>query len=252
MARASYRNFPQYGNSLLNNPSEAHLHLPSEAEGRQNRPLSMRGILITFEGGDGCGKSTQISRLTQRLEAAGLSVLTTREPGGTPAGEAIRHLLQTAREGEALTPEAELLLFAASRAQLVREVLEPALAAGRVVIADRFADSTTVYQGCARRLPADAIAWANRFALGALQPDLTLLLDLEPEAARERLATRSGPADRMEAQPPEFHHAVREGYLALAAAEPGRFRVLDAALPPEALHEVIWNLISEKLHGLHS
>lgn len=211
----------------------------------------MRGILISFEGSDGCGKSTQIARLAERLRAAGLSVLTTREPGGTPAGESIRHLLQTAKEGAALTPETELLLFAASRAQLVREVIHPALEAGTWVLVDRFLDSTTVYQGVARRLKAGDVQAINEFAVGSLRPDLTFLFDLDTEVALQRLGARGGAgADRIENQPKAFFDAVRSGYLTLAAQEPGRFRVVDASPSIEAVTETLWKLLEEQFHGL--
>jgi dTMP kinase len=145
--------------------------------------MSHTGFFITFEGSEGCGKSTQIRLLADHLRASGIDPLLLREPGGTPAGEAIRHLLQHAPEGEALTAEAELLLFAASRAQLVREVVQPALAAGRIVISDRFMDSTTVYQGVARRIDPAHTAQINGFAVGSTLPDLTFVLDVDMAAA---------------------------------------------------------------------
>lgn len=193
----------------------------------------MRGRFITFEGSEGCGKSTQIERLAAVLRADGLEVVLVREPGGTAAGEAIRHLLQHAPEGEQLTPEAELLLFAASRAQLVREVIQPALDRGCVVISDRFLDSTTVYQGVARRNPPDVTAAINRFAVGHTLPHLTFLLDLDRPTALARMGNRS--RDRIERAPEEFFEAVRSGYLELARCEAGRIRVIDAARPPEAV-----------------
>src|SRR5579862_3248972 len=160
-----------------------------------------KGLFITFEGSEGCGKSTQIQRLFQRLESMGLSVILTREPGGTPIGEEIRHLLQFSDVGHAMKPEAELLLFTASRAQLVREVIQPALETGKTVIADRFLDSTTVYQGVARRIPPETVAAVNRFAVGDCMPDMTFVLDLDPDEAKKRLMRRPRPAgapDRME------------------------------------------------------
>lgn len=211
----------------------------------------MRGIFISFEGGDGGGKTTQIERLAQRLGEAGLRVRTTREPGGTPAGEQIRNLLQSAREGAHLHPEAELLLFAASRAQLVREVIEPALAAGECVLADRFLDSTTVYQGVARRLRREDVAAINDFAVGKTRPDITFVFDLCPSLARERLTARSGEErDRIESQPLAFFEAVRAGYLELARQEPERVHVVDASQPVEAVHQAIWAIIEEKFHGI--
>ncbi len=209
----------------------------------------MRGVFITFEGSEGCGKTTQIHRLSSRLEGAGQSVLLTREPGGTPLGESIRHLLKFADEGRDMTPEAELLLFTASRAQLVRRVIEPALAAGSWVIADRFMDSTTVYQGVARRLDFEAVRFINDFAAGERRPDLTFLLDLDPGEARLRLLRRPRPLgapDRMEQMPPDFYEAVRQGYLTLARDEPERFRVIQAAHGIESVEEEVW----EQVNGL--
>ena len=213
----------------------------------------MRGIFITFEGSEGCGKSTQIQLLTERLKASGLRVLTTREPGGTPLGEQIRHLLQFAKEGRTMFPETELLLFAASRAQLVREAIEPALTNEVAVIADRFFDSTTVYQGVARKLDSASVGPINEFAVGACRPDLTLVLDLDPAAARRRMLRRPRPVggeDRMESQPPEFYEAVRAGYLALAEREPDRVRVVDAAPSVEEVQQAIWRIVEGKFHGI--
>ncbi len=189
-----------------------------------------RGRFITFEGTEACGKSTQIARLRDALQAAGREVLLTREPGGTGVGERVRELLQHAPEGEGMEPEAELLLFAASRAQLVREVVGPALARGTWVLADRFLDSTTVYQGAARGLDRGAVDAINTFAVGGLLPDRTFLLDLEITESRRRLGLRDGEGggDRMEREPDAFFERVRAGYLDLAEAEPDRIRVLDA------------------------
>jgi dTMP kinase len=201
------------------------------------------GVFITFEGSEGCGKTTQIQRLAARLKTAGLPILLTREPGGTPLGESIRHLLKFAEEGKDMVPEAELLLFAASRAQLVRRVIEPALESGHWVIADRFMDSTTVYQGVARRLDHEAVRFINDFAVGERQPDLTILLDVDPQEAHRRLLRRPRPVggpDRMEQMPPEFYEAVREGYLTLARDEPERFRVVKAGRSVEVVEEEVW------------
>jgi dTMP kinase len=207
------------------------------------------GVFITFEGSEGCGKTTQIQRLAARLKEAGHPILLTREPGGTPLGESIRHLLKFAEEGRDMTPQAELLLFAASRAQLVRKVIEPALEAGSWVIADRFMDSTTVYQGVARRLDHEAVRFINEFAVGERRPDLTIVLDMDPREAHRRLLRRPRPVgepDRMEQLPPEFYEAVREGYLALAREEPERFRVIQAGRGVEAVEEEVW----EHVRGL--
>jgi dTMP kinase len=209
------------------------------------------GIFITFEGSEGCGKTTQIQTLTAALQAAGRRVLVTREPGGTPVGEQIRHVLQHSRESEAMTPEAELLLFAASRAQLVREVIEPALAAGTDVISDRFLDSTTVYQGVARRLDAADVRCINAFAVGNRLPDLTFILDLEATEARGRVfgAGASAEPDRIEREPLAFYERVRAGYLELAATAP-RFRVLDAAQSRDAIAAQIIQTVQEVIDGV--
>lgn len=195
----------------------------------QTDPMQ-RGKFISFEGSEGCGKSTQIGRFVQLLEERGLKVLQTREPGGTAIGEKIRDLLQHDEEAEAMTEESELLLFAASRAQLVREVIAPALEAGTWVVADRFLDSTTVYQGFARGLDIDAVRRINAFAVGETLPDLTFLLDLDAATGHARaVAASGGEGDRMEAQPLEFFEKVRNGYLELADDETGRFRIIDAS-----------------------
>ncbi len=217
---------------------------------------SATGLFITFEGSEGCGKSTQIALLRERLEGAGMKVLLTREPGGTAIGEKIRSLLQYDPEGEALTPEAELLLFSASRAQLVRDVIGPALEAGTHVVADRFFDSTTVYQGAGRGLDLDIIRSINRFVSGNCVPDITFLLDMDAATARERahVSTKKeegeGVSDRMENQPAGFYELVRAGYLGLAQAEPERFAVLDAARDSATIAEEIWSLLKKHFHGV--
>lgn len=189
-----------------------------------------RGKFISFEGSEGCGKSTQIRRFVEWLREGGREAIVTREPGGTLVGERIRQLLQHDPEAEALSPESELLLFAASRAQLVREVVLPALAAGKWVVADRFLDSTTVYQGVGRGLDPEAVRRINEFAVGTAVPDLTFLLDLDAATGHARAVAASGDRrDRMEDQPLAFFEAVRRGYLDLAAAEPERIAVIDAS-----------------------
>jgi len=208
-----------------------------------------RGLFVTFEGSEGCGKSTQIRHLAAWLAQRGKECVTTREPGGTPAGDEIRHLLQHAPQGHGLVPEAELLLFAASRSQLVRELVLPALAAGKVVVSDRFHDSTTVYQGVARELAASTVASINNFAIDGCLPDVTFLLDMDAREAHARLHRRDRPADRMESEPLAFYEAVREGYRLLAAAEPARFVTLDAARPEEELAREISKTLEEKFHG---
>jgi dTMP kinase len=208
-----------------------------------------RGLFVTFEGSEGCGKSTQIRRLAAWLRESGHACLTTREPGGTPAGDRIRELLQHAPEGHGLVPEAELFLFGASRAQLVREIIRPALERGEVVVSDRFHDSTEVYQGVARRLPRDMTRTVNGFAVGDTLPDITFLLDMDAAEAHRRLAERNRPADRMESEPLSFYQAVREGYLRAAAAEPARFAVLDATRSEEEIAAGIRGILLEKFHG---
>lgn len=208
---------------------------------------------ITFEGSEGCGKSTQVHLLADRLTKAGVPLLVTREPGGTPIGEKIRHLLQFAPEGVAMTPETELLLFEASRSQLVREIIQPALGRGTVVLSDRFADSTTVYQGVARRLDHEMVGHLNAFAVGQCWPDLTFLLDIDVEAARGRMMRRVRPAagiDRMEQEPLKFYEAVCIAYRELAAREPHRIRVIDATGSVEEIEAEVWSVISARFSQL--
>ncbi|CAA6692758.1 MULTISPECIES: dTMP kinase [unclassified Lentimonas] len=208
----------------------------------------MAGLFVTFEGTEGCGKSTQIKALSDRLQRQGQRVLQTREPGGTPLGEAVRHLLQHDKAGEGMSPEAELLLFTASRAQLTRERILPAIAQGEIVLCDRFMDSTTVYQGVARQIDTEAVATINRFAVGEARPDLTILIDLSPEVGMARVRTRGdGQLDRMEQEAIEFFQAVRAGYLKLAESEPERFLVLDGNASVEELEQQIWDAVQARL-----
>jgi dTMP kinase len=212
-----------------------------------------RGAFITFEGSEGCGKSTQVQRLAARLDQAGIRTLVTREPGGTAIGEKIRHLLQFAPESFVMTAEAEVLLFEASRAQLVRETIQPALAKGTVVICDRFFDSTTVYQGVARKLSPEMVESLNAFAVGNARPDVTFILEIDVETARSRMLRRVRPVavkDRMEEEPVEFYERVCEGYRALAKREPDRFVVIDAAQPPDAIEEQIWQTLTTRIPSL--
>ena len=214
------------------------------------------GIFITFEGSEGCGKSTQVERLATRLAAVanGRPLLTLREPGGTALGEEIRRLLKMTAPGWTVVPEAELLLFAASRAQLVRETIAPTLAAGGLILCDRFLDSTTVYQGVARKLALPAVAAINDFAAGSRRPDITFLLDLPSADALARLQRRSLwanlPPDRMELELPAFYEQVRAGYLALAELHPERFVTLNAALSPDDLERRVWTVLTQRFHGL--
>jgi dTMP kinase len=208
------------------------------------------GFLLSFEGSEGCGKSTQITLLAAHLRAKGQTVEVMREPGGTAIGEQIRHLLQHSKEGQTLTPEAELLLFAASRAQLVREKVRPLLEAGVFVILDRFLDSTTVYQGIARGLPLASVQAINAFAVGSTLPHLTVLLDLDTETAWSRIHATGRELDRMESQPRAFFEKVRQGYLQQAKAEPERIVIVDAGRSPEAIHASLLTLIETRRHAL--
>ena len=208
----------------------------------------MSGLFISFEGTEGCGKSTQIHALAKRLINAGHTIFQTREPGGTPLGETIRNLLQHDDAGEGMCPESELLLFAAARAQLSREKIQPALDAGQVVLCDRFMDSTTVYQGVARALAPSDVATINHFAVGSTKPGLTILIDLDPEIGMERVKTRSGgKLDRMEREAIDFFRAVRQGYQQLAAQEPERFLVIDGGQTPETIESEIWHAVTQRL-----
>jgi len=204
-----------------------------------------KGILISFEGSEGCGKSTQIRKIADRLEDIDhRDVVVTREPGGTIIGEDIRHLLMHADSSKSILPETELLLFAASRAQLVREIILPAVEDGKIVLCDRFLDSTTVYQGVARQIADDPVTMINEFAVGEIVPDLTVVLDIPPEVGFERIKHRvSDMPDRMEQENIEFYGKVREGYLALARSLPERFFVVDGAGDPDDIELDIWNEI---------
>jgi dTMP kinase len=216
----------------------------------------MSGLFITFEGTEGSGKTTQISLLAGRLRSMGRAVRTIREPGGTPIGEEIRHTLKHSLANQAMTPEAELLLMNASRAQLVREVIRPALAAGEIVLSDRFYDSTTAYQGYGRGLDLPTVSSVIAFAVGDTRPDLTLLFVVPQEVSRQRLRTRQGTLpfmrDRIEEADQNFFERVAKGYRALAAAEPQRVRPVDAAAPVEKIEETIWRLVEPLLAGRRS
>ena len=192
----------------------------------------MRGVFITLEGADGCGKSTQAARLADALEASGREVVRLREPGGTAISEKVRAILLDPANAE-MCPECELMLYEASRAQLVREVVEPALSRGAVVLCDRYYDSTYAYQAGGRSLPEDLVRRANALGSCGLDPDRTLVFDLDPELAYAR-ATAGG-ADRMEAEGLAFQRRVRDAYLRLAQAEPARVRVVDASGEREAV-----------------
>jgi dTMP kinase len=204
---------------------------------------------ITFEGSEGCGKSTQVQRLAARLQQMGIPFLVTREPGGTAIGETVRELLQFAPHNAAMTPEAELLLFEASRSQLVRETIKPALERGLCVIADRFFDSTTVYQGAARKLDRQIVEQLNAFAVGDSIPDITFVLDVDAATAQSRMQ-KPRRADRMEQQPVEFYERVREAYRELAEREPDRIVLIDGAQAPDEIDNEIWKTLCERFPAL--
>jgi dTMP kinase len=207
----------------------------------------MRGKFITLEGPEGSGKSTQAKTLIQRLAERGIEAVYTREPGGTVLGEAIRNILQHNQAGESPCERAELLLFEASRNQLVEKVIRPNLEKGIWVICDRFMDSTTAYQGYGRGLPVEEIQSINRFTVNGLSPDLTLLLDLDVAAGFKRIAqrylARGESADRFEQEERSFHERVRAGYLKLAGQAPERFRIINAAQQSDAVAFDIWNAV---------
>jgi dTMP kinase len=201
------------------------------------------GLFITFEGGEGCGKSTQSRLLLKKLEQRNIPVVLTHEPGGTVLGNELRRAIKR-RRGSFISPQAELFLFVASRAQLVAELIRPALEEGKVVICDRFTYSTLVYQGYGRELGLTAIEMVNNMATGNLKPDLIILLDISPE---QGLARKQSLKDRFEMEDLSFHRRVREGYLKTAATEPDRWLVIDASLPKAKIAEIIWDRVSQLL-----
>ena len=206
------------------------------------------GKLFTFEGSEGSGKSTQIELLADELEGMGHEVVVTREPGGTEIGEEIRHLLIHNSASKLMTPEAELLLFAAARAQLVRELMIPSLKAGKIVLCDRFLDSTTVYQGAARSISSDPVSFINQFAVGNVVPDLTFILDVPVEESLKRVKRRvTELPDRMEQENVDFYNKVREGYLLLARSLPGRFAVIDGTKKLEENREIILKTVLDNI-----
>ncbi|HYG09890.1 MAG TPA: dTMP kinase [Pyrinomonadaceae bacterium] len=212
----------------------------------------MNGAFITFEGIDGSGKSTQVRMLASVLRLRGMDVVQTREPGGTPLGARLREALLDAQEQ--VDPLAELLLYAADRAQHVRVLLNPALAAGRVVLSDRYADATVAYQGAGRGFEPSLVKEVIALATGGLKPDLTLLFDLSVAASNERSRHRTtsgngAPSDRLELETENFHMRVRDAYLQIAAAEPERVRVVDASLSVEEIHAHVLEIVVPFLEG---
>jgi len=206
------------------------------------------GLFITFEGGEGCGKSTQARKLSVELKRRGYDVVLTYEPGGTPLGEELRRSLKRARDG-GISAEAELLLFAAARSELTSGVIRPALERDAIVVCDRYADSTVAYQGYGRGLSLDTVAAVNRLATQGLRPDLTVLLDMDPASALKR---KRHSRDRFEHESPEFHERVRNGYLALAQADTEHWLVLPAGTSPSALARRVQDRVDALLndHGL--
>jgi len=207
----------------------------------------MKSLFITFEGTEGCGKSTQVELLAERMRALGHRVRVLREPGGTPIGEEIRHTLKHSKANVTMTYETELLLMNASRAQLVRETIRPALAVGEIVLCDRFYDSTTAYQGYGRGLDLTLVKSVIDFAVGDTRPNLTLLLHVPPEVSAERLQSRQSTLpfvrDRIEEGDRYFFERVAQGYEAITAAEPDRVRVVSGTGAIEVVCENIWELV---------
>ncbi len=201
------------------------------------------GLFISFEGCEGCGKSTQAKLLAAELEQQGYGTTLTHEPGGTPLGDELRRCLKKVRDS-VVTPEAELLLFAAARSQLTLNIILPALEKDRVVICDRYSDSTVAYQGYGRGLPLASIDAVNRIATRGLRPDLIVLLDMDPSRALQR---KGWPRDRFEHEDMAFHERIRNGYLELARADPGRWMILDASDSPSATTQVIRERVSPLL-----
>jgi dTMP kinase len=206
------------------------------------------GKLISFEGSEGSGKSTQIARLAEHFQQSAREVITTREPGGTEIGEQIRNIIVHNSRGDEMCAETELLLFAAARAQVVREVIAPALMRGVIVLSDRFLDSSTVYQGIGRNLAADPVAQINRFAVGNVMPDLTVVIDVPTEVSLARLKQRASDLpDRMERENLEFYTKIREGYLVLAQGMPERFILVDGTKTQDAIAKKIWSEVQTRL-----
>lgn len=206
------------------------------------------GKLISFEGSEGSGKSTQIARLAEHFQKLGREVVATREPGGTEIGEQIRNIIVHNSKGDEMCPETELLLFTAARAQVVREVITPALTRGAIVLTDRFLDSSTVYQGIARNLAPDPVNQINRFAVGDVMPHLTIVIDVPTDVSLKRIRQRASDLpDRMERENITFYKKVREGYLLLATQWPQRVVVVDGTQTPDAIEQQIWAEVEKRL-----
>ena len=208
--------------------------------------MADRGLFITFEGTDGAGKTTQIQRLSAELGQAGYDICLTREPGGTPISEQIRDMLLNPDHSE-MAATTELLLYAASRAQHVSEVIKPALEAGKIVISSRFADAMVVYQGYGRGLDLERIKRLNRIATEGVTPDVTFVLDLPVEIGLQRVQKSRGGLDRLEREKIDFHQRLRDGYRALAQQEPQRLKIVDAQASPEKVYAQIMAAIQSLL-----
>lgn len=209
-----------------------------------------KGFFISLEGGEGCGKSTQLNLLAEALRTMfpGREVIATRSPGGTAVAEKIRSVLKEKSEGEEIIPATELLLFGACHAQMVHHLIDPAMEQGAILITDRFYDSTIVYQGYARGLDRTKIDWINDFACNGTKPDLTLLLDLSTEQGSARTHARAAVEnDRFDSETETFHQKIRAGFLDLAKAEPERFAIVDATGTIEEVHRAIMEVIHERL-----
>jgi dTMP kinase len=204
-----------------------------------------RGPFITFEGSEACGKTTQVQRLAVRLQKLQIPSIVTREPGGTPIGETIRELLQFAPDNSGMTPETELLLFEASRSQLVHEVIRPGLEQGICIIADRFFDSTSVYQGAARKLDREMVERVNAFTVGDCVPDITFVLEVDAVIAESRMQ-QPRRRDRMEQEPADFYQRVRQGYRELASREPNRIVLIDGSREVDVIEDQIWQILCSR------
>jgi dTMP kinase len=210
-----------------------------------------RGFFITFEGGEGAGKSTQIGRLARRLQATGREVVVTREPGGSPGAEAVRHVLLSGA-AEPFGPTMEAVLFAAARSDHVEQVIRPAVARGAVVLCDRFMDSSRVYQGVTGGLDGKFMAALERVTVDGMLPDLTLIFDLDPEEGLRRASARRGDdaADRFEKETVDIHRRRRDAFLAIAKAEPERCIVINGGQEPDKVEAVVWTIVSAALASL--